>query len=264
MSPDNNFTKPLSVVLIGSGNVSTHLGKALEKSGNNILQVYSKTSQAAKLLAAKLKSTFTTNLKELNPNADLYILSVKDDAIDSVLSQIKINNGIIIHTSGSVDMAVFENKFKRYGVFYPLQTFSKTKKVNFKNIPICLEANNSNVYEQLYVLANQISTKIHDIDSNQRKKLHLAAVFACNFSNYMYTISDAILTQNGIDTELLRPLIIETANKIKNNSPREMQTGPAKRHDLKIIENHLKLLESFPEYHSIYQILSKSILREYS
>ena len=263
MSPDKIFTKPLSIVLIGSGNVSTHLGKAFQKTGNNIIQVYSKTSQAAKFLAAKLKSTYTTNLKELNPNADLYILSVKDDAIDSVLSQITINKGIIMHTSGSVDMAVFKNKFKRFGVFYPLQTFSKTKKVNFKNIPICLEANNSNVYEQLYDLATQISTKIYAIDSNQRKKLHLAAVFACNFSNYMYTISDSILSQNDIDTELLRPLIIETANKIKNNSPREMQTGPAKRHDLKVIENHLKLLESSPDYYSIYQILSKSILREY-
>jgi predicted short-subunit dehydrogenase-like oxidoreductase (DUF2520 family) len=255
--------KPLSVVLIGSGNVATHLGKAIKKSGNHIIQVYSYTLKSAKILATQLKTDYTSDIKALNADADLYVVAVKDDALGAVLNQITINKGIVVHTSGNTTLSVFGNKFKRFGVFYPLQTFSKNKKVNFKNIPICIESSDAVIFKELQHLGEQISEKVIAIDSNQRQKLHLAAVFACNFSNYMYTISDHILSDNGMSLDLLKPLILETAIKIKGNPPRSMQTGPAKRHDLKTIESHLKLLENSVDYHQIYSLLSKAIMKDF-
>lgn len=263
MIAKDNPNKCFKIVLIGAGNVATHLCKAFKQAGNEIVQVYSLTQKSAGALASKLKTNFTDSLKKINPSADVYIVSVKDDAVSAVLSQIQLKQqAIIVHTSGSVPMNVFAEKFKNYGVFYPLQTFSKGKKVNFKNIPICLEANNKKTVQALKILAEQISDTVTEIDSEQRKKLHLAAVFSCNFSNYLYAISETILNENGMNLDLLKPLIKETAGKIKKNSPRKMQTGPAKRQDLKVMESHLKLLANHKTYQEIYKLLSEGIGKE--
>lgn len=262
MSRKTKSGKSFSIVVVGAGNVATHLGYAFQKAGNNVLQVYSRTEKAAKNLALKLKSSFTTDLKKLEQNADIYILAVRDDAISEILNNVKLQNGIWLHTSGSISIDTFKGKVSQYGVFYPLQTFTKNKKVNFKNLPVCLEANNERTLTTLQNLATQISENIHFVNSEQRKQLHLAAVFACNFSNYMYTIAEEILNRSNLPLDILKPLILETAGKIKSNSPSQVQTGPAKRKDKKVIGDHLKLLSENPLHLKIYRTLTTGIMEQ--
>jgi predicted short-subunit dehydrogenase-like oxidoreductase (DUF2520 family) len=153
-------------------------------------------------------------------------------------------------------------QYPRHGIFYPLQTFSKQKKVDFEEIPICLEANKYEVLQQLERLAGSLSRKVYFLDSKQRKAIHLAAVFACNFTNLMYRIAEDLVTESDLNFDILRPLIKETAAKVQEHSPREVQTGPAARNDRKIIEEHLKALENHPEYKEIYQLLTTEIVNK--
>lgn len=252
------------ITLIGAGNVATQLGLALNDAGHNILQVYSPTKRSSQTLAKLLNADSTNDLKKINTDADIYIIAIKDDLVADVVKKlipiaIGIKNKILIHTSGSTSMSVLKNASKNYGVFYPLQTFSKSKKVGFKNIPICIEANNSDTYKTLQDLAKGISIKVQKVNSEQRKALHIAAVFACNFSNHLYTIADEIVSKNKLSFDLLKPLIQETAEKIKNNPPVKMQTGPAIRGDKKIMKTHLKFLSGNKEYQQLYKLLSQSI-----
>ncbi len=249
-----------NIVLIGAGNVATQLGLALKKSKHAILQVYSKHHSSANTLA-KLLSCESTDLPEkINPDADIYIIAIKDDKIVQLVKQLKLKNKIVVHTSGSIDMAILQTLSKNYGVFYPLQTFSKNKKTNFDNVPICIEANNRDVFNELQQLAKSISNNVQKINSQQRKAIHLAAVFACNFSNHLYSIADNILTENKLSFELLKPLILETADKIENNTPAKMQTGPAVRGDKKIMKAQLKMLSGNKERQRLYKLLSQSII----
>jgi predicted short-subunit dehydrogenase-like oxidoreductase (DUF2520 family) len=190
----------------------------------------------------------------------MYIIAVKDDVIDEVAKKIKLNNKLVVHTSGSTALHVLKNTSNHYGVFYPLQTFSKNKKVDFKTVPICLEANGNTTLKVLQQLAKTISTDIYNTDFNQRKALHLAAVFACNFTNHLYSISSQLLKKYQLPFDILKPLIQETATKIENNSPAEVQTGPAIRGDKKIMEMQLKMLSTEKEFLQVYKLLSKSII----
>ena len=244
--------------MIGAGNVATQLGLALKRANHKIIQVYSKHNPSAIELAKKLKSPFTTSLDEIISDADIYIISVKDDAIANVANHIRLNDKIIIHTSGSVAVDSIKSCSKNYGVFYPLQTFSKNKKADFKKVPICLEANNKKTFKILETLAKSISNNIHKINSQQRINIHIAAVFACNFTNHFYVIADDILKSNKLSLDLIKPLIAETAEKIKNNSPIEMQTGPAIRGDKKTMDKHLKMITN-KKYKQLYKLVSKSI-----
>lgn len=247
------------IVLIGSGNVATQLGFALKKSKQNIVQVYSRNIKNAFSLAKLLKSDATNNVSKIISDADIYIIAIKDDEIASIAKKIKIENKIIVHTSGSVAIGVLKNMSKNYGVFYPLQTIAKNKKTNFSKIPICIEANNKSTFEILKQLASKISKHIYNIDSEQRKQIHLAAVFACNFTNQMYAIAEQILKQKKIPFTILYPLISETASKIKHNSPVLTQTGPAKRGDKKVMQEHLKLLSNKKDWAKLYSLISKQI-----
>lgn len=249
-----------TITLIGAGNVATHLGKALRNKGFIINQVYSKTIENAAVLATEVGANFCDKINEITNKSDIYLVCIKDDAIASFLEQLNIKGKLIVHTSGSIGLDVFTtNGFEKYGIFYPLQTFSKNKALNLLEVPFCIEGNDTETENELTKLAKTISNNVYKIDTEQRKKIHLAAVFACNFSNYMYTIANDILTKNNIDFELLKPLICETANKIKNNSPKAMQTGPAKRNDEEVIKNHLKMLSEHSEYQKIYQLISDNI-----
>src|SRR5690606_25065742 len=202
---------------------------------------------------------FTDDINEVVDSADLYILSISDDAISSVISKMKPVNGIIVHTSGSTSINIFANKFTHYGVFYPFQTFSTGKNVDFKKIPILLESSESKSLSTLKKVALSISDNVQECNSDQRKILHIAAVFACNFTNYFYTISQNLLEDNNLDFNLIRPLILETALKVQKLMPSEAQTGPAARNDISIINNHLKQLESEPELSTIYRLVSDQI-----
>lgn len=250
----------LHIVFIGAGNVATQLALALKKSNHTIVQVYSRQLQNAQRLAQRLKCTAISDLHSIVKSADLYIISVKDDAIVEVATRLKLKSKLVVHTSGSVDMKVLQPVSKNYGVFYPLQTFSKTSRVRFKTIPVCVEANSASSLNTLILLGHSISDNVQKIDSEQRRTIHLAAVIACNFTNHMYAIAEQILNKNKMSLDILKPLIQETTNKIKTHSPAEMQTGPAIRDDKKTMEKQLQLLTGNVDYQKMYTLISKSIL----
>ncbi len=253
--------KKYKIVFIGAGNVATHLGLALLKSKHTIVQVCSLRNSSSKELAKLLKSKISTSVEDIDTSADIYIVATNDDTITKVANKIKINNKIIVHTSGSIDMNVLQKASPNIGVFYPLQTFSKQKKIDFSKIPVCIEASNNKTSKVLKTLAKSISNNVIEIDSKQRKTIHLAAVFANNFTNHLYTIAEDILIKNDLPFDILKPLIEETNNKIRNNSPAKMQTGPSVRGDSKTLKAHEQLLLNDKDYLQVYKLLSKSIIK---
>jgi len=253
----------MKVVLIGSGSVATHLGLALQSKGIIISQVYSRNVTNAETLAEKLNTSFITDISEIYKEADVYFYALTDTAFKSLLRKIKIPSGIHVHTAGCIPMNEFEGFTSNYGVFYPLQTFSKNKPVDFSQIPICIEASNMEVQQKLLEIAGLITTRTYLINSEQRKKLHLAAVFACNFTNYMYDAASMILEDTGLLFDMIQPLITETANKTKTMIPFDAQTGPAVRLDENTIEKHISMLNKRPELKKIYKLLTKSIYKRH-
>ncbi|RZK60640.1 MAG: DUF2520 domain-containing protein [Pedobacter sp.] len=249
----------MKVVVIGAGNVATHLAKALYAANVQVTQVWSHHNENAKTLAAELNAKAIANLSEIDLAADICLVAIKDDAIVEIANQLKDFKGLIAHTSGAVNLNVFECQFENYGVFYPLQTFSKSKEVDFKVIPLCLEANNKSSLDKLKELASKLSRNIVEINSEKRKILHLAAVFACNFTNHLYELADEILKANQLDFDILRPLIAETAEKVQTAFPLDVQTGPAIRNDEQTLIKHQQLLLKQPQLLDIYKTLSDSI-----
>jgi len=249
----------MKVVLIGSGSVATHLGLALQAKGCTISQVYSRNVLNAETLAKKLNTTFITDISEIYMDADIYFYALTDNAFKSILKKIVMPEGIQVHTAGCIPMNEFEGYTSKYGVFYPLQTFSKNRSVDFSQIPVYIEASNFEVQQQLLEIANLLTQKTYLIDSEHRKKLHLAAVFACNFTNYMYDVASVILEDSGFLFEMIQPLIAETAGKIKIMNPYDAQTGPAVRMDEITISKHLKMLDKHPEFKKIYKLMTKNI-----
>lgn len=283
----------MKIVLIGSGNVASHLGKALIKSGHQVLQVYSRTLEHAQELVTALvegsakgsaegsgENRLTipiARLDRLDREADLYFICVSDKAIAEVIGQLPLGlKGVVVHTSGSTSISVFAGAGAsaadatgvgsggyqgRHGVFYPVQTFSKAKAIDFKHIPLALEASDPDTYQILYGVAAGLSEQVFPCDSTQREAIHIAAVFACNFSNYLYTVADRILQQHGLDFELIRPLILETAEKAQLFAPASVQTGPAVRKDLKIVQQHLDFLDreklADPRIRQLYALISE-------
>jgi predicted short-subunit dehydrogenase-like oxidoreductase (DUF2520 family) len=254
-----DLNKNSQIVLIGSGNVASHLGKVLVAKGYTITQVWSRTAVNAISLAGQINSTAIADLSLVNKSADFYIISVADDAIPVIVGSLPQISGIVVHTSGSQSIEVL-NRFQQHGVLYPLQTFSKSREVDFNEIPLCLEASDSEILDNIQKLALTISPNIHYLNSVQRRYAHLAAVFANNFSNYMQVISSDILQSNQIDKNLLKPLIEESFNKLCSMDAWEAQTGPAKRLDTELISKHLDLLKPFPQFYKIYQTISESIV----
>ncbi|OIQ18720.1 MAG: hypothetical protein BM557_06950 [Flavobacterium sp. MedPE-SWcel] len=245
----------IKVVIIGSGNVAQHLITVFSTSiGVAIVQAYARNTAALTSLLPEDKITNSFNtIKE----ADIYIISVTDDDISEVSSLLPFSNKLVVHTSGSVALEQLDAKNKR-GVFYPLQTFSKNKEVNFKQVPLCLESENKHDYTILEKLANTVSDNVYSISSNQRKSLHVAAVFVNNFTNHMYNMGNTICEQNNVPFDILKPLIQETANKVQVLSPEQAQTGPAKRNDTATMQKHIEFLDN-ENLKTIYKLLSHSI-----
>jgi predicted short-subunit dehydrogenase-like oxidoreductase (DUF2520 family) len=226
----------ISTLIIGNGNVASHLYNAFLETDN--------------VTVTMIKSRDITTI----PHADVTIIAVSDDAIAAVSS--KVTNSFVVHTSGSFPMKSLENKTRK-GVFYMLQTFSKEKEIHFSEVPFCLEAENERDAFLLETLAKSIGNKSYSLNSEQRKALHVAAVFVNNFTNHMYKIGSDICEENKVPFEILKPLIKETATKIETLSPKKAQTGPAVRNDQKTIKNQLELLDI--DQQKIYTILTKSI-----
>jgi predicted short-subunit dehydrogenase-like oxidoreductase (DUF2520 family) len=245
----------IEIVILGSGNVATHLFKAFSASeGIKVKQVYNHSEKSLDVFTGK--TAVTTEISEL-ADADVYLLALKDDVIPQVAGQLQNKKALIAHTSGAVSLDDI-NSCERRGVFYPLQTFSKHREVTYSNIPFCLESKHPEDLALLKQMAAQVSGKLYEIDSQQRKKLHLSAVFVCNFVNHLYAIGEKLCTENNMEFELLQPLIMETAEKILKTAPATAQTGPAIRKDQSTIEAHLQLLES-SKNKEIYQLLTSSI-----
>jgi predicted short-subunit dehydrogenase-like oxidoreductase (DUF2520 family) len=252
------------IIIIGTGNVATHLAIALKRSSYNLLGVVGRNHNKAKVLAEKVGCKAYSF--EVYPNADIYIYAVSDSVIDIVAVQISKNHstGIHIHTSGSVSIDVFEDKgFSAYGVLYPMQTFSANKSVDFSKIPLFIEGNDDNTTQVICTLANELSECVSVLNSEKRRFLHLIAVFTCNFANHCIAIGEKIAQDAGIDTKLFNPLIKETVDKLNYLSANDAQTGPAKRWDEHIMSLHLQMLEKYPDEQRIYQLLSENI-HEYS
>jgi len=256
------------IVVVGAGNVGWHLSRALSGVEANVLQVYSRLEGRAKRLGDEINVDYITDLTEVNPDADLYILSVRDAAIEIVAEKIRKRldayfdkkiEPLVVHTSGATPTTVLQPFFKNYGVFYPLQTFSIDRPITFNTLPICVDAKRHSDVDLLFKLAQTLTPKVYRISNEERQILHVAAVIVNNFTNHLYTIANDILQQENIDFEILKPLIHETVNKIKQHPPATMQTGPAKRNDETTIQRHLNYLEKHPDYRKIYELITESI-----
>ncbi|MEG1543683.1 MAG: DUF2520 domain-containing protein [Tannerellaceae bacterium] len=251
----------MKVVLIGAGNVATRLSLRMQQVGMEVVQVYSHTASSAELLSGRLNCAWTTELAELTSEADLYLISVKDAVLAEVIGQLKPNRALWVHTAGSMPMDLFEGQMERYGVLYPLQTFSKERAVRMEGIPFFVEAHTPEDVAVLCQVAEALSGNVQLLSSEKRRTLHLAAVFACNFTNHMYALAGKLLAEEGIPADSLLPLIDETAAKIHQLSPAEAQTGPAIRYDKNVINKQLAMLTD-PDMKSVYQLLSQSIHKE--
>ena len=250
----------MKIVLIGAGNLATHLGKALHAAGHDMVQVFSRTMQSAETRASLLDAEPLTNMAQVRDDADVYIFSVKDSALEQLISQLcGGEKKVFLHTAGSMPMSVFRGKALHYGVLYPMQTFSKQREVDFSIIPCFIEANDEFALKQIEGLAGQISHRVFQLSSEDRKYLHLSAVFACNFANHCYAASQKLLQQHGIPFDVMLPLIDETAAKVHGMTPKEAQTGPAVRYDENVIGKQIQLLENQPYFQKIYDCMSKSI-----
>lgn len=252
-----------NIVLIGAGNVATHLGKALHQAGHRIIQVYSKTLKHAEELARFLHSDYTNQLSHINKTADIYLLAVKDYAIDDIIPELRLPDKIVAHTSGTVGMEKLEHISKRYGVFYPFQSMTKHIPVDLSIVPFFIEAADKDTEHVLTELAKSITKLTQVIKTEQRKALHLAAVYANNFTNHLFYIARYILKKEQLPFELLYPLIKETVVKVGNYDPRDIQTGPARREDWKTIDEHLQYLNNYPEFREVYLVLTESIMATY-
>lgn len=245
----------ISAVILGAGNVATHLYKAFSKAQDvSVIQWYNRNLNA--ISSYKNDVSVTDDLSQLK-DADVYFLAVSDDAVKTLSAKLPFENRLVVHTSGSVSMYDINMKHHR-GVFYPLQTFSKEAILDFAHVPICIEAIKSEDYQLLKSLGKAIGSPTKKVNTDQRKVLHLAAVFVNNFTNQLYRVAHEITESEGAEFDLLKPLILETAKKVQDISPYMAQTGPAKRNDVKTLRKHLKLLKN-QHHKDIYNLLTSSI-----
>lgn len=258
----------LRIVLVGAGNVGWHLGRRLHQAGGNISVVFSRNEQNASALASQISSSFTSSIHALPVQSDVYIIAVRDDAIETVAAQLSkaltAQNPLVVHTSGATPGALLRKYFGRFGVLYPLQTFTKTREPVWEEIPLCIEANQPEDLELLSRLAMKLSPHVHHIPDDKRAVLHVAAVFVNNFTNHLYRVGRNILHSENIPFDLLKPLILETARKVQDAEPASVQTGPARRGDAETIRRHLEFLRSQPDFQHLYDVLTKSIIQSYS
>ncbi len=248
------------VVMIGAGNLASQLAPAIKKAGFNIVQIYSRTEVSAGRLGKLIGCGFTSIKSEICKDGDIYIFALADDALREFIDGFCLSGKIVVHTSGSLDLALLASLSETYGILYPVQTFSKERKVNFMQIPVCIEASDDITKQILFDFAETFSSEIYFLNSEQRGKLHIAAVFACNFVNHLYTVSSEILSSADLPFDLIRPLIRETANKINDLPPDVAQTGPAVRNDQLVIKRHLDLLSFLPQYKKIYELITEDII----
>ncbi len=247
------------VSFIGSGNVATVLAKRMFAKGITIHEIFSRNESNAKELAQQVNANIVTEISQLSKNADVYIIGVSDKVLPEIVSQLSFKNKLVLHTAGSVSINVLKNMSEEFGVLYPVQSLRKTMS-DETPIPFLIDGNKEDVFKKIELLAKIISHKTAKCNDESRLKAHVACVFACNFANYMYLQSEAFCKAENLDFSIIQDLMEETANRLRNNSPQDVFTGPAVRGDVPTIEKHLQLLKKYPSHHQLYQLISKSIM----
>ncbi len=250
------------IIIIGAGNVATHLAIALKNSGYIIQQIFSRNMVNAEVLSRMVDAEPVGALENIDEDADLYIISVSDAKIEEVAEKLSVKKGVVLHTAGSIDISVLK-KFELYGVLYPFQTFTRDKVIDFLKVPVLIEGNNALALSSISDLANRISETVEVVDSKKRKSLHIAAVFVNNFVNHIYVLANDLVEKEGLDFSLLKPLILETTQKALSMNPLYAQTGPARRADIEVIEQHLNMLGTDSLHYRIYELISQSIMNRY-
>lgn len=253
----------MRIAWIGAGNLATRLGLALKEAGHEAVQVYSRTMESASALAGLLGCPATNDVGRVDLTAEVYVFSVKDSVLERLVGEIapRVGRALCLHTSGSMPADVFCGQAVRYGVLYPMQTFSRLQEVRFKEIPCFIEASDAETLRTVRAMALSVSDRVEEMSSSRRAYLHVAAVFACNFVNHCYALSAELLERQGIPFDVMLPLVDETARKVHRLSPHEAQTGPAVRYDENVIGRHLQMLEGEDDMREIYEMMSKSIHR---
>lgn len=251
-----------SVSIIGAGNVGWHMAKAMHQHGIEVINVVSRTQKNAEALASLVGAKAASSPEELLRVPDLCMLCVTDDVLEDMANTCFMNTGaIVVHTSGSTGMDVFNKDRNNTGVFYPLQTFTRDREMTYDHVPFLVEGATRAVSESLLQLARKISGTAIQANADLRRKVHIAAVFACNFSNHLAAVACDLLNESGLDFNLVRPLLEETAEKLQFMDPLHAQTGPAVRRDMKTIQHHITALEDRPEEVAIYKLLTNNIIR---
>lgn len=250
-----------SIVILGAGNVAFHLTRALIENTCNVRQIFNRTLEHAREIGEANRISYTDKISEIE-KADIYIIASADSGIEEFSHYIPYDDVLVVHTSGSSPMSILKGDYRK-GVFYPLQTFSKERTMRYDNIPFFIEAENSEDLKKLNELGNRISNEVHELNFASRMQVHMTGVWANNFVNHLYYIAGNICEQNNVPFDVLLPLIQETANKVIEMSPKDAQTGPAKRGDQVIIDRHLEALQNDSRLLQIYQILTDSIKRVY-
>lgn len=249
----------MDIVIIGTGNTASVLGRKFKTAGHTILQIAGRNSAAASALAYELDTVSTNYWTSVNKDADVYIVAVSDNAIENIAAELKLPGKIVAHTAASLPKEILKQVSEHYGVFYPLQSLRK-ETILLPDIPLFVDGSDEETIILLDKLAHSISgEKVGKVGNDERVKLHVAAIFVSNFTNYLYILAEEYCRREGIDFKLLQPLIEETALRIKNNPPKEVQTGPAIRHDTETIRKHIEMLEQYPDLKKVYTFLSDSI-----
>jgi len=249
------------VVLIGAGNFATSLAISLREEGFDLLQLYNRTEEHGKTLAERVSTHYINDLKRITHDADLYIISVNDKAIEEVSRQLHVGQKLVIHTSGSVETGILKLSSENYGAFHSPQTFSKLAPLSFKDLHVSIEANNKMNEDLLADFAENLSDHVHRVNELQRRIIHLAAIFSGNFPNFMYTVAADLLKKNDLPFDIMQPIVKKTMENSLSGDPFQFQTGPAIRENYEVISRHLELLAKYPDYKDIYDLVSRSIIK---
>jgi len=247
------------IVILGAGKVGTHLARHLHFSGHRIKAIWSRTRESAERLAGEFSAPALCDDQDVPSGADFYIMAVPDGVIPSLVQRFRAHEGTWMHTAGSVELKSLQEAFSSCGVFYPLQTFSADRALDFKELPLLIEGSSPEITGQIAQLARSLSSRVEEVDGGQRRVIHLAAVFANNFSNHMILLAERILEENKMDSSLLHPLLQETFVKIIDLGPEAARTGPAIRGDEATMEKHLEMLKGHPELEKLYTFVSREI-----
>ena len=251
-----------NVIILGAGRLAASLSQAMQKKGYTIRQVYNRSEKRGKELSVKLGAEYISEPEKLSQDADLYIVAVSDDALPFILERFSCGDKLIVHTSGTAELDILLSSSENTGVIYPPQTFTSRRIRSFRSVPLCIEANSPRSLEILHAVAGSLSDKIYPMNSAQRRIVHLAAVFANNFTNFMYCISQDLLLEKDLPFGILEPIIRQTAKNVSSGDIFRLQTGPAVREDFGTIATHQKLLSSHPEYRELYNLITNIIIQQ--